>query len=280
MAAIEIVKSGIYTTVQDEGRIGYLKYGVSHSGYLDVIAAANANILAGNPPGTPLIECTYKAPALKFHEACVVGIAGASVEVMVNEQITSQQRIFVEKDDILKVVINRGVRCYIALGGGLKLATTLGSASVHGISQLGGKPKENGCTMELLHGETHLTNALVHPPDYSRIQIKVFPGPEFHRLTKKAKEKLFDQAFVVSSDSNRMACMLDGDPVPMKSYKMISSPVLPGTVQLPSDGKPMVLLNDCQTMGGYSRVLMVCPEAYPVLVQKRPGENITFQLAE
>ncbi len=279
MEILKVVHISTFASIQDMGRGGYKRYGIPSSGYLDSVAAVNTNITCGNPPGTALIEFYYQSPVFKILHPCHVAVGGVHTVAIVNEIRQKSSAIILEKDDIFKVHLEKGLVGYISLYGGIKCKAAFNSHSYHSQIGLGGYRLEKDMIIvgNDKVGNPNFTRSKILAPDYSNTRIEVNGGPEFHLLSERQKEILLNQSYSIRSDSNRMSIICDSSHWVHVDNSMISVPVFPGTVQLPPSGKPIILLQDCQVSGGYPRVLVIKPSSVPVLVQKKPGESFDFQ---
>lgn len=279
MEVVEVINAGLYSTFQDLGRIGYLDQGVSRSGAMDIIAASNANIICGNHPNTPIIECTLTGIVLKVRSKARIAVAGVTVELLLNDiNQDIKHSISVEKEDIIKVKFIQGSRCYIAIDGGWQVKKVLGSCSYNMVAPLGDKPIKKGEVLRKNLAPTTDTLVTIARPAYNSSIIYVFKGPEYSWLLDRQRASFLEKQFIISDRSNRMSYLLEGQVLRIKKGNLLSGPVLPGTIQVTPSGLPVVLMNDCQTIGGYPRALIVAHESMPVLAQKKAGEKIELKI--
>ncbi|GAB5398533.1 MAG: biotin-dependent carboxyltransferase family protein [Aureisphaera sp.] len=278
---IEVISSGLYTSLQDLGRFGQRKYGVPISGAMDRYSAELANRLVGNEMHEAVIEITLSGPILRFNSDLLVSITGADLSPLLDDKPVSMNKaLVIPKGSELRFgPPNYGVCCYLAIAGGIKTKKVLDSYSMYaGITQKG--KLEKGDTIEMQKSE--LSSALLHasvrvPKEhFTSKEIELFRGPEFHMLSKNTQKKLKTTTFTISSESNRMAYILNSD-LNMSAPEIITAPVQPGTVQLTPSGKLMVLMRDAQTTGGYARILQLSDSAINKIAQKRPNEEVMFR---
>lgn len=277
---IRIESSGLQTSIQDSGRLFYRKFGVPCSGVMDAFSARMANSLLGNAADEAVMEFAYTGPTLFFQESVTIAISGADFKVRCGEAPVPLNKPFlVSKNSVLKIgSAGQGVYGYLAIKGGFKTPKVLGSRSFY--KEITEKSKlERGDKLEFNSSiqQISTTASIKFQPTISTQRISVFPGPEFENLDKKTQEKLFNENFTINSQSNRMAVLLDSE-IPFSAGEIITSPVLPGTVQLTPSGKMIVLMRDAQTTGGYARILQLSEKAINHLAQKRAGEVIRFEL--
>lgn len=280
MKTAKIIKPGIFTSIQDLGRTGMRKYGISYAGAMDFPSAINANILCENRPDAAVLECTYSSPIIKMLRSATISVSGVQVDIIVDGINKNTQVYHAQEGDIIKIDIIKGARGYIAFRGGIDIPAIQGSRSTDTVSHFGGQLIKAGDIINCLHADAVVTHSLLVKSDYSSNQLFVHKGPELHLLSEKEKEDLTAQEWVVTSRSNRMSFLLDGNPIKLKLNHMLSGPVLPGTIQLPSSGFPIILGNDSQTTGGYARIGIVEARSYQILTQKMPGEKIRLSFLE
>ncbi|WP_152287842.1 5-oxoprolinase subunit C family protein [Flavicella marina] len=283
---IEVVKSGLYTTIQDVGRFGFQKYGMPVSGVLDKDAFRLANWLVGNAINEAVLEITLTGPVLRFHKEVVIGITGADMQPKIDGKLVEMNSaIKVSKNSMLSFgKLKNGCRTYLSVSGGFDVVHEMNSKATYDYAKLGGL---NGQALaagdSLLLGNVDASFEEKKVPvhlvqnSYSTMPVRVIEGPEFHLLSKAGKEVLFTCGFTVGSASNRMGVRLNEVVELDLGSEMISSGIVQGTVQLPSSGMPIVLLADAQTTGGYPRVLNVIKADLSILAQQKPGDKIRFR---
>ena len=274
---IKVISKGLYTTIQDKGRFGYRNIGVPSSGYMDSESAETANLIINNPKDNPLIEATLIGPTLEFKKSAVICITGGEFSPTLNDiKISSYSAIEVNKGDILKINNSSiGSRCYISIQGTIISDTILGSKSFyHQITN--SNIIEDGDIFLFKKNIRTLEQKYSHKKFELNKTINVFRGPEFKCLSKESINTLFNEEFSIGIN-NRMAYNLlekiqDG----VKS--IISSGVIPGTVQLTPSGNIIILHRDSQTTGGYPRILQLNEKSLNDLAQLRTGDKIRFKL--
>jgi len=271
-------------TVQDSGRKGYRKLGVPVSGYMDEYSARIANYLAGNPGDAPLLEFLLRGPTLRFNASAVFTVAG-DVDVRLNgvpiEPWTSH---WAKRGDVLEVgTLRSGLYGYIAFAGGIKCEKLLGSCSTYTKAGLG-RPLKTG--EELAIGYAMLTGKEGRElpeelrPDYSaeEVTVGIVLGPDLEHFTEEGVRTFLSGAYTVTPESDRMGYRLDGKVIEHseKGAGIVTGPLVPGTVQVPPNGKPIVMLRDAQTTGGYARIGVVIGAHIHRLAQLRPGSKVHF----
>ena len=274
---IKVVSKGLYTTIQDKGRFGYRNIGVPSSGYMDSESAETANLIINNPKDNPLIEATLIGPTLEFKKSAVICITGGEFSPTLNDiKISSYSAIEVNKGDILKINNSSiGSRCYISIQGTIISDTILGSKSFyHQITN--SNIIEEGDIFLFKKNIRTLEQKYTHKKFELNKTINVFRGPEFKCLSKESIKTLFNEEFSIGIN-NRMAYNLL-EKIQDGVNSIISSGVIPGTVQLTPSGNIIILHRDCQTTGGYPRILQLNEKSLNDLAQLRTGDNIRFKL--
>ena len=256
---LRVRRPGLLTTVQDLGRPGFGRFGVSVSGAMDPLALVVANRLVGNPDGAAALECTAAGPELELLADGRLALAGADLSPTLDgEPVETWRALFAAAGSVLAFgPRRRGARCYVAAAGGLAVAPVFGSAATDlgaGIGGIAGRALRAGDELSVgaapAGPERHLHPALLRawadpftlrfvPEDGGPCDLAAFTGP----------------TWCVSPRSDRTGYRLDGPALPVPAgATMVSEPIAPGTIQLPSDGHPIVLLADRQTIGGYPRL--------------------------
>ena len=274
---IKFISKGLYTTIQDDGRFGYRNIGVPSSGYMDRESAQTANLIIDNPVNNPVIEATLIGPTIKFEKSTFICITGSDFNPMLNEsRISLYTPVKVNKGDILKINNSSiGSRCYISIKGGIKVDKVLGSKSYYPqISDSSIIEKGDEFKFETNNNEPNYK--LINQKFELNKNLKVFKGPEFNSLNKGSINKIIDQEFSIGIN-NRMAYNLK-EKIQAGTTSIISSPVIPGTVQLTPSGQMIILHRDCQTTGGYARILQLDEKSLNNLAQLRIGDKIKFEI--
>ncbi|WGH74182.1 biotin-dependent carboxyltransferase family protein [Tenacibaculum tangerinum] len=277
---INVRTPGIYSTVQDSGRKGYRKIGVPVSGAMDAFAANLANQLLQNHEDAAVIEVTFGGCILEFLCDTFLCITGADFSPKLNEvpiKLNSVQKVM--KGMVLSFgKRNYGVRTYIGVSGGIQTERFLNSRSFYkGITPHFTLKRGMILPIGSLEKQLHQSLAVVKvkQPHFSSEKISCFKGPEFGLLSHEQILLLQDTVFTISSDNSRMGYQLN-ETIPNTFDSMLTSGVLPGTVQLTPSGKLIVLMRDCQVTGGYPRVLQLSENAINILAQKTTGDRLRF----
>lgn len=287
MVEVEIISAGLFDTLQDEGRPGYQSQGVPLGGAMDRQSAALANQLVGNPLVTPVLESTLLGPRLHFHGPAQIALTGALARPTLNGQPISRYiTVNVAPGAILNIGgMQQGCRSYLAIRGDWQVQKWLGSCSPPPYQSEVLTPDSRLQSGQLLkiQNAPNIEIRQFLPQEYSisptNREIRVFPGPEWGAFSDSARAHFLDQPFTLSKDSNRMGLRLK-EQLPETGHLpgLLSSAVLPGTVQVPSSGQPIILMADAQTTGGYLRIAQVSTNDLPILAQCRPGDQVQFRL--
>jgi len=281
--SIKVLNPGLFSTIQDEGRIGYQDQGFSAAGALDNYAFRLAQTLINNDG--PAIECTIFGPTLQFLEDNTFAITGAQFDAQLNEKAISHQTVIAAKrGDILTLNSARvGARAYIVFGKPIDVPLIAESYSTHTHSQIGGyegRALKSGDTLQIRKQGDYMSHIGLTVPVEIPLSdtIHIIEGPQFDSFDDEAKVQLTSNSFKISEKSDRMGYRLQGSNIaPKESADIISEPVALGSIQVPDDGNPIILLNDKQTVGGYTKIATVCAADLEILAQKKPSETIDFQ---
>lgn len=278
----QVAAPGVLTTVQDHGREGWRHLGVAHAGALDPQACALANELVGNPAGAAVLELTLQGPTLHLPQAARIAITGAEVNATCNAiPLPGHRPLLVPAGELKLGAVRAGIRAWLAVAGGFDVPLVMGSRSTDlrgGFGGLEGRALRAGDRLPL-------GNSAMAEADAPQIPAW-WIGGEYHGsgdapirfVTGKhpAARALQQGIWTVSPDSNRQGIRLRGDPLPGAGNGNVSEPVAIGTLQLPPDGQPIVLLADAQTVGGYTRLGHVIAADLPRLAQAAPGAKLSF----
>lgn len=281
-----IKKSGLYSTIQDKGRYGYQQYGMVVSGPMDLYSYQLGNILVGNPRDYPSIEITLIGPEIEWIADATIAITGANLKPKINGlNVPLWKTLFVKKGQVLSFGERKeGVRCYLSINGLLQSDEFLGSRATYRKGKIGGFFGRELQKNDVVYGEPGIFTKrlkIPHPlvPLYNEKRpIRVLAGPEHDAFTEKGVETFYSTAYKITPQSDRMGFRLEGEGIEHKAgADILSDAVTFGTVQVPANGKPIIMLADRQTTGGYTRIATVISVDIPYLVQCLPGETIRFQ---
>ena len=282
---IEVVSPGLQTTIQDLGRLGFMHYGISHSGAMDDLSCKIANRLVGMADSNPVLECTQVGPSIKFNAAMSIAICGADMRFTLNEQpVNNQEVVSVNAGDLLEFKsIHSGFRCYIAFNQTMAIEPALGSVSTHitaAIGGLHGRPLQTGDTIQFIDADERLTRHIKTAIYYSgNYQIRYTESPESRLFSQAQRQEFQDADFSVSKDLSRMGIRLYSElPLRFRDYpQMQPRGLLPGAIQIPPDGAPIIAGKDAQTTGGYARIGQIIHADLPLIGQLKPKDQINFQ---
>ncbi|MBN8192367.1 biotin-dependent carboxyltransferase family protein [Bacillus sp. NTK074B] len=303
---MQVIKPGLLSTIQDSGRFGYQKYGVIVSGSMDPLAQKISNLLVGNEVDEAVLEITLMGPVLEFEETTLISICGGDLTPTIDgKPVPLRKSLLIKAGSVLKFgACTNGCRSYLAVAGGFNVDTVMNSKSTYiraGIGGLNGRSLQAGDTLEA----GTLTKESVNIIDYllpylkhsgfteidwsissefissyqQKKVIRVIPGTEYDLFSEESRERFYNEPFKVSSQSDRMGYRLEGPSLKLQEeFDVISEAVVFGTIQVPSDGKPIILLADRQTTGGYPRIGYIASVDLPLIAQTKPGEEITFTM--
>ena len=282
---IKVLTPGFYSSIQDHGRFDFQNFGVPISGVMDSYSARIANALVGNNEEAAVLEITMSGPKLEFLEETLVSIAGACISPMLNDiGLNQNTAVKVSKGDILTFgKLQYGFRAYLAVLGGFRSKTVLGSKSMYkGITEAFRIQKSDVLEFPKATRDFHSKNNAsikINKNHFENTVIEVFKGPEYERLTKEQKQQLESMSYTVAKENSRMAYQLE-DVLKNDLEPIITSLVLPGTIQLTPSGKLIILMRDCQTTGGYPRILQLNDASIDRLAQKYMGSRIRFKILD
>lgn len=286
--SLQIVFPGPLTTVQDLGRKGYGKDAFSVSGVMDRYAAITANRLVGNEDNAAVLEMTVFGIRAVALDRTLVCFSGASFPVKVNGQLISlNTAVELHPGDLLDAgAAKDGCRGYLAVRGGFDVEKVMGSRSTNLKCGVGGF-----CGRKLVAGDIlpvapvafskELEGGSFSTEKYfgDRVTLRVIPGPQNERFDQTATDTFFNSEYTVTPQSDRMGIRLSGAMVTAKDgMDIVSDGVVPGCIQIPDSGQPIILGVDCQTTGGYAKIATVITADLPAMGQLRPGNKIKFEV--
>ncbi len=258
-----------------------MKYGIPLCGAMDQRSMRAANSLLGNAAGAAVLEITMTGPEFVALTDTTVAIAGARFDVLVNGTSTQAPILNLAEGDTVKFSrLLKGARAYLALSGGVDVPLIMGSRSTYVPGAFGGFEGRSICAGDILSAGTDRASTpdtLKTTPLDEETTVRVLPGAEADQFSPAAAGHLLDVVWKVSPDSNRMGLRLMGSALKTQSSgSMLSTGLMPGSVQLPSDGQPIVIMRDGQTTGGYPRIFHVLSEDIDLLAQSRGGAVVRF----
>lgn len=287
-ARLDVIDAGIGVSIQDAGRPGYRAIGVPLSGALDPLALAGANALASNPAACPALEIRLVGPTLLLSEGeamrfALTGAAEAEITTTEGERrkLEAHTSFTLHRGERLKIGRTTGT-AYLAAEGGFGITRTLGSFSTYARAGLGGVSgaelkrgdhlacREAGPDEDALHQSA--------PLPLSTGPLRIMPGPQIDHFTPEALDTLLSAPFTLTPAMDRMGLRLEGPHLAhsARGADIVSDGVLPGAIQVPGDGLPIILLADGQTTGGYAKIACVIRADLPRLAHVRPGDTLRF----
>jgi biotin-dependent carboxylase-like uncharacterized protein len=282
--ALAVIFPGAYTTIQDLGRFDYQHMGVPISGALDAFAHRIANWLVGNPETAATLEMTIGGSTLRVLRECDIAVTGASMGLAVNDvEQPEWTSIRVRPDDIVRIgLAQSGCRAYLSITGGVDVPKVMGSRATFVGAKLGGLEGRRLQAGDILKSGAGsplpVPRRLPWAPLYSdEISLRAIPGP-YADYFGNSIESFFSTTFTVGAQSNRMGYRLEGASVQRDTEapgSIISEPTVPGNVQIPPGGEPIVLMNE-QTIGGYASIATVISADLFKLAQATPGSRVRF----
>jgi biotin-dependent carboxylase-like uncharacterized protein len=289
-AMLEAVDGGMAVTVQDRGRPGYRNIGVPLSGALDPIYLAAANALLGNDPGAAALEIIVSGLSLKILRGevriALIGALSAKVDCERGRrfQVEPQTTMTLLPGDVIRISRPASGVSYAAFFGGVEVEPALGSRSTYVRAALGGLNGRALATGDRLPCGVFRGDPLLEAKNpqvfvHEDGPIRVILGPQDDHFTKEALDNFLNGEFIVTRDMDRMGMRLDGIRLEHneRGAEIISDGVVPGSIQVPAGGHPIVLLADCQTSGGYPKIATVIQSDLPRLAHVRPGATLRFR---
>lgn len=285
---LQILQGGMLTTIQDKGRYGYQRYGVTVSGAMDSWSLKVANILIGNDENCAGLEITVIGPRIEFCRDTFISICGGNLSPLLDgDPVPMWQGVKVVRGQVLSFAGRiSGCRMYLAVAGGIDVPKVMGSRSTFLRGAMGGffgRALKEG---DVLYGGSAPATARLmrlHPecrPVFERQEweLRVIMGPQAHFFTKNALEVFLNDCFAVSVNSDRMGMRLESRPLEHKDgADIFSEAVAFGSVQVPARGQPIILMAESQTTGGYAKIANVITADYSFAAQCMPGDKIRFK---
>jgi len=301
--SVIVERAGFFTSVQDLGRTGFRQFGVSTSGALDSFGLRVANLLVENDEGAAGLEITFGGLQLQFTDDCVVAWCGGEFDVQVGSMaLPAGHAGLVSAGEHLKFGPPQiGCRSWLAISGGIDVPVVLGSRSTDLRANFGGfqgRALRDGDELSL--GQFRRSSAFVKAtvdkqtdaterirswtaahdwvkPANPDPMLRFIRGVDWNRFNASTLQRLTSEAFAVSPDSDRMGVRLEGPELKrIDESDLISEAVAPGTIQVPPSGKPILLLGDCQTIGGYPKIAHVIAVDLALAAQLRAGDHVQF----
>lgn len=279
---VKVLYSAFGLSLQDLGRFGYASFGVPCSGAMDQYASKLANRLLDNPEEDAVLEITNGGCKLEFTSKTSICLTGADYSAKMNGKPIELNKIIRVGEGSLVSFSKRkyGFRTYLAVKNGFKTTAVLGSKSMYqNITSGHILKKGDNLKIESFTNDRKNSSAKVRVEHeyFKDTSIECFKGPEFDLLSDFQQQQLLNTDFQISPNNNRMGYQLVQD-IKNSLVQMLTSSVLPGTVQLTPSGKLIILMRDCQVTGGYPRVLQLSVNSINRLAQKSTNDSIAFKL--
>lgn len=288
--AFEVLEPGILTTVQDSGRYGFSQFGVPPSGVLDNFSFRVGNLLVGNREEEACLETTIMGLQLKALSEVVTAITGGDLSPALNGESLDMWRthLLVEGDIITFKKVRSGCRAYLALSGGFAIPKIMGSRSTYLSGRFGGlegRALRKGDILYRFDRPSPLNKlGFRFPRDsiplYGKdLLLRVIPGPQNHHFTEKGFQTFRSSSYQVTPRCDRMGVRLEGPKIerrPDVEESIISEGLISGAVQVPGDGKPIIILTELVT-GGYTKIATVISTDLPKVAQLKPGDRVNFE---
>jgi biotin-dependent carboxylase-like uncharacterized protein len=290
IAAFEVLEPGILTTIQDRGRYGFSQFGVPPSGALDHFSFSVANLLVNNQGNEACLETTLMGLRLRALNEFAIAITGGDLNPFLNAEPLEMWRthLLIEGDIIAFKKVHSGCRAYLSISGGFVVPEVMGSRSTCLSGKFGGlegRPLKKGDILYRPLSASSLNRLGLRFPEewipiYEKeVDLRVILGPQDDHFTKEGFEIFFSSAYEVSPQSDRMGIRLNGQRIERRAdveESIISEGLLPGAIQVPGDGKPIIILKELVT-GGYTKIATVISADLTKVAQLKPGDRVRFK---
>jgi len=282
MSRFVVTNVGPATSVQDAGRFGAQRYGLTPSGAIDRLALATANALAGNTPFTAAIELGPFGATFTAQDGPIrVAVAGASRSIKIDDRVLplNQSATLMPGERLMLGAAREGVFSYLAIEGGVQGEAAFGSLSVNARAGLGApvpRPLQSGDHLDV-RAATERSEHALPPPSVSSDPIRVVLGPQDDEFGDAVKTFL-DGTWTISPTSDRMGYRLQGPVIRHQhGHNIVSDGTVNGSIQVPGNGQPIVLMPDRGTSGGYPKIATVISADFGRFAQTPPGRPFRFQ---
>ena len=283
---LEVIRAGLQSSVQDQGRFGYVHFGVSASGAADNFALRIGNILVGNPKQSAGIEMTIIGDKYRFKSDSYIALTGSEFEAELdNKPIPFWRGWPINNDQILDIRSTKtGARCYLCVAGGINVEDVMGAKTTHLTSGIGGGhgrilKKQDVLDFGSLDKSIKPVEEINEPMTTDNEIIRVTKGRQWLWFDKKQKNKFFQHQYCVSDLSNRMGLRLKENAINTKKESEIITAGIPlGSVQIPGDGQPIISFVEHQTTGGYPVIANVISADLRKVGQLKSGDYFQFEL--
>jgi len=289
LAAFEVIEPGILTTIQDSGRFGFSRFGVPPSGALGPFSSRVANLLVNNQGNEACLETTLMGLKLKALNESVIAITGGDLSPTLNDEPIEMWRthLLIEGDVVAFKKVRSGCRAYISVSGGFIVPEVMGSRSTYLSGKFGGlegRPLRKGDILYRPDSPSPLNRLGLRfpeewiPPFVKETRLRVIPGPQDHHFTEEGFRTFCSSTYQVTPSCDRMGVRLDGPKIERKAdveESIISEGFLSGAIQVPGDGKPIIILTELVT-GGYTKIATVISVDLTKVAQLKPGDRVRF----
>lgn len=289
MDGFRVIRPGLLSTVQDLGRFGYLRFGLSATGPMDDHAFRWANLLVGNRLGEAALEMAFFGPELEALADLTVALTGADMQPMVDGTPVPMWTSFVlKKGQTLRLSGAReGLYAYLAVAGGIEVPTVLGSKATDILGRIGGidgRPLRQGDVLRVgtpclpcRPPRNEIPRDLI--PRYGReVRLRVVLGPQDDYFAEEGLQAFLEGKYLVTNQTDRMGARLQGPPIKHRqATEILSEGMMLGAVQVPPNGQPIVLFAGRQTVGGYTKIAVVISPDVRLAAQARPGSSVRFE---
>ena len=281
-----VLNPGVLTTIQDEGRFGFERFGISPAGPMDLTAFRVANILVGNEWSESALEATILGPTLLFERSAVIALTGADMAPQLDgKPCPMYQAVAVHAGSKLQLgAAKTGCRTYIAFSGGLDVPLVMNSRATALQNRVGGfegRKLAKDDQLGIRHGASflgdlhHRRAPVPEAPDHT---IRAILGPQDDAFTPEGLEAFLTQPYTVGSDFDRMGYRLEGAKITHKTDgNIISDGIAAGAIQVPTSGQPIIMLAERQTVGGYTKIATVISADLPKIGQCKAGDVLHFR---
>jgi biotin-dependent carboxylase-like uncharacterized protein len=290
IAAFEVLEPGILTTIQDLGRYGFSRFGVPPSGALDTFSLRVGNLLVGNREEEACLEITLMGLKIKALEEVVIAITGGDLSPTLNGEPLEIWRthLLIEGDVIAFKKAQAGCRAYLAVSGGFVVPKIMGSSSTYLSGNFGGLEGRKLRRGDMLHTlDIPLPMDKLgfrFPGDWipfleKKVPLRVIPGPQDEHFTEKGFQAFCSSSYHVTPQCDRMGVRLEGPKIERRSdveESIISEGLTSGAIQVPGDGKPIIILTELVT-GGYTKIATIISTDLPRVAQLKPGDQVQFK---
>ena len=290
LEAFEVLEPGILTTIQDLGRYGFSQFGVPPSGALDTFSLKVGNLLVGNREEEAVLETTLMGLKIRALREVVISITGGDLCSTLNGDPleTWRTHLLVEGDIVHFKKARAGCRAYMAVGGGFVVPKIMGSCSTYLSGNFGGlegRKLRRGDILHTLNIPSSLNKLGLRfpldwvPPLEKEVSLRVIPGPQNHHFTEEGFQTFSSSSYQVTPQCDRMGVRLEGPKIerrPDVEESIISEGLISGAIQVPGDGKPIIILTELVT-GGYTKIATIISTDLPKVAQLKPGDRVRFK---